>query len=224
MKLTRPRLRRAAGWLALSLACFAGFFELAEDFAYSPKVMAFDRTVSAWATSFRTPPLTSLMIAVTVMGGTVAVSVMAVSLALFTARQGHPRRALYVLVVLVGGVTLSTLMKNLFERPRPPMEGALIALPASFSFPSGHSMGSLCLAWAFSYLVIRSGASRGRVMAAVTASVLYALAVGFSRVYLGVHYPSDVLASWLLGAGWIALATAVYRFVVDPPSPEASSD
>lgn len=215
------RLRRAAGWLAVALVCFAAFFELAEDLAYSPKVHAFDEAVSSAVVALRAPLLDQVMLLVTVLGGTVVVSIAAVALAVVTVRQGHPRRALYVLVVMAGGVALSTVMKNYFERPRPPVEGALITLPSSFSFPSGHSMGSLCLAWAFSYLVARSGASHRRVIGAVCASLLYALAVGFSRVYLGVHYPSDVLASWLLGTGWIALATAVYRFNVDPPAKAA---
>ncbi len=205
------RAARAIAWALAGVACLVGFFELAEDFAYSPKVLAFDRTVSAAAVSLRMPWLDAVMMVVTILGGTIFVSIATAITVGAAARRGRVRAALYALCVLLVGVSLSTVMKGVFERPRPPVSGALIHLPASFSFPSGHSMGSLCLAWVVCYLVLTSNSASRNVRIATVAGVLvYALAVGFSRVYLGVHYPSDVLASWLLGAGWIALVTSGY--------------
>lgn len=205
------RTLRAAGWTVAGLACLAGFFELAEDFAYSPKVLAFDRALSAAAVSLRAPWLNPVLMVITVLGGTIFVSLATAAVIGYASYRGRARAALYALAVLLVGVGASQVMKNVFDRPRPPIDGALIKIPASFSFPSGHSMGSLCLAWVICYLVLTSeSASRRAKSATIAVASLYVLSVGFSRVYLGVHFPSDVAASWLLGAGWIALANGAY--------------
>ncbi|HET6351207.1 MAG TPA: phosphatase PAP2 family protein [Coriobacteriia bacterium] len=217
MKYLRP-----GAWLLASVACLAGFFELAEDFAYSPKIHAFDHAVTSAIISLRSAWLNPVMTFVTVLGGTIVVSAASAAVVAIASLRGRPRAAVYTLAVLVAGVAFSALGKSIFDRPRPPVSGALIALPTSYSFPSGHTMGSLCLAWVVCYLVLTAtSASRSTRSAVTVAAVVYALVVAFSRVYLGVHYPSDVLASWLLGAGWIALVTTVYELVTGRKLAEA---
>lgn len=107
------------------------------------------------------------------------------------------------------GMLLSTLAKGHFERPRPPVSTMLADLPITFSFPSGHSMASLLVATVVAWVVLRSSWPPVAKGFAVVACVMYAVAVGLSRVYLGVHYPSDVIASWLLGGAWLALAVGL---------------
>jgi len=194
---------------AVALACLVGFWELAEDFASSSAVARFDSAVSAAVQALRSPGLTVLMRAVTAAGGTVVVTAVTVVLVLALWRRGRTSDAGFVAAAVGGGALLSALAKGHFGRVRPPANGALISLPESFSFPSGHSMASLCLGTAVAYLALRSEMTRSAKIAVVGGCGAYALAVGVSRVYLGVHWPSDILASWLLGASWLAVVIGV---------------
>ncbi len=186
------------------LACVAGFWELAEDFAISPTVAAFDARVSSAIVALRGPALTVVARLVTATGDTLTVSLVTAVLLYFLWRRRH-RFAVSALVAIAGGALLANLMKDRFGRARPLAESALITLPASFSFPSGHAMASLCVAGVLGYLTVRSSMSPRAKAIAVGALGLWALAVGLSRVYLGVHWPSDVIASWLLGVAWLSL-------------------
>lgn len=120
--------------------------------------------------------------------------------------------ALLMLVSVLGGTVLSEWLKEIFARPRP--EYSTIAAEMSASFPSGHAMLSAITFLTIGALLSRfteSGRLRGFYAGA--AIVLTAL-VGVTRVMLGVHYPSDVLAGWALGAAWaIGCSTAAYFFV-----------
>ena len=108
---------------------------------------------------------------------------------------------LLMLVVLVGGAALCDLMKALIGRPRPELMRHLVDV-RSASFPSGHASTAAFVYLTFAAFLVRSlGAPALRAYVVAAALVLTALA-GVSRVYLGVHYPSDVLGGWLLGWGW----------------------
>ncbi|OLT18582.1 hypothetical protein BJF78_00060 [Pseudonocardia sp. CNS-139] len=113
-----------------------------------------------------------------------------------------------MLAAAAGSIGLFNLLKVLLDRPRPPLLGQLVAAENE-SLPSGHAtmavavVGSLvALAWA-----ARGPAAR---VAMVTAAAAWAAAVGGSRVYLGVHWFSDVVAGWLVGAAWLAVCGAVW--------------
>ena len=100
--------------------------------------------------------------------------------------------------------------KAVFERDRPDSSEAL-ASAAGFSFPSGHAMSSLAIYGALTIVAARSFDSpRARMLVAVLALALV-LAIGFSRVYLGVHYASDVLAGFIAGLAWPALCSLFLR-------------
>jgi undecaprenyl-diphosphatase len=141
---------------------------------------------------------------VTGLGGYAILTIMTVAVVagLLMARKSHA--ALLVLAAIAGGALLSTALKFGFERPRPDLvpHGTRIY---TASFPSGHAMLS-----AISYLTLGALLARvqrqRRVKALVVGlSILITLLVGMSRVYLGVHWPSDVLAGWCVGAAWAAL-------------------
>jgi undecaprenyl-diphosphatase len=195
--------------VAISAVCLIGFIELAGDFAYSPAIVAVDQRVQAAALSWRYPLLTMFMRVFTLAGGTVFVTSITAALVAWLWARARPADAIFAGVGVAGGVLLSTVAKGVFARQRPPAASALADLPSSYSFPSGHSMASFCLAVVVGTLVLRSGARPVIKAATVAACLLYAALVGLSRVYLGVHYPSDVVASWLLGGFWMALAIGV---------------
>lgn len=193
----------------VSAACLAGFWELAEDFACSPAVIAFDESASAAIQSLRTPAMTALMKSATLLAGTAVVVVLTLALVVVLWLRQRRIDAVFVALAVSGGALLSTAAKGHFGRERPLTENALIALPASASFPSGHTMASLCLGFATGYLALRSEMRPAAKYSIIAVCVLYALLAGVSRVYLGVHWPSDVIASWLLGGAWLALLTGV---------------
>jgi undecaprenyl-diphosphatase len=117
------------------------------------------------------------------------------------------RRDLVIIWIaaFAGGGILDGLLKSVVHRSRP-VYGASFVQGQSFSFPSGHAMMSFIGMTMLIYVLIvtgRLGPGRGRV-AAIAASSLFVLGVGISRIYLGVHYPSDVLGGYAAGAGWCA--------------------
>lgn len=107
------------------------------------------------------------------------------------------REGLFAGVAVIGSALLNIGTKQLFARERPSLWES-IAPEATYSFPSGHAMGSMTLAWV---VVLLAWRTRWRVPVLV-AALTFAVLVGLSRVYLGVHYPSDILAGWAAASIW----------------------
>ena len=126
--------------------------------------------------------------------------------------QGLPRVALFVLSAILGGLLLSLALKNGFDRPRPDLvaHGSMIY---TSSFPSGHSMLSAVVYLTGGALLAVAHAARRVRIYLIGCSVLATLLVGVSRVYLGVHWPSDVLAGWAAGAAWAAACWLVAQWL-----------
>lgn len=190
----------------MSLAGFlgvVGLFTSLADEVREGDTQGFDRAVLVFLRSnVAFPQLDSAMIVLTDFGGVLAITLMTAAMVTFMWKKRMFSRAAVLLLSMGGIATAVTLLKLIIARERPSDVGSIIS-EASFSFPSGHSMGSMGLAVA---VVLLMWPTRWRVVV-LAAAVLYVLTIGFSRLYLGVHYPTDVLAGWLLGAGWV---TAVY--------------
>ena len=113
-----------------------------------------------------------------------------------------------VLIGLGGAALLNIILKLLFERVRPDLWEQLV-VETSFSFPSGHSMASAALAGVIIYFIIRSRLKVWLKSTAIAAAVIYVALVGFSRLYLGVHYPTDVVGGWLVTSLWLLVTIPV---------------
>ena len=114
-------------------------------------------------------------------------------------------RTLALLVVATaGGLLVSLLLKGLFDRPRPEFASDA-AYVATSSFPSGHSMLSAVVYLTLGTLLARASSQYRYKIYFLTMAMLVTLLVGFSRIYLGVHYPTDVLAGWSVGLIWALL-------------------
>lgn len=137
----------------------------------------------------------------TALGGITVLSILTVSVMLFLALKGNRRSAGIVAVAIVGGQGLSHLSKMLFSRPRPDLVPHGVEV-ATASFPSGHSMMSAVTYLTLAVMLARVEPRRKIKVLYVALAVYLTAAVGCSRVYLGVHWPSDVLAGWAAGAGW----------------------
>lgn len=126
------------------------------------------------------------------------VTLVAIGYLLIAGKRGA---ALLVAVSVGGGTLISSLFKAIFDRPRPDIVAHIIDVSTA-SFPSGHAMLSAVTYLTLGALMARVEPSHLRKVYFLGLAVFLTLAIGFSRVYLGVHYPTDVLAGWSLGAAW----------------------
>ena len=135
------------------------------------------------------------------------ITVLATGYLLAIRKRSH---ALFVAVSIAGGAILSGLIKAAFVRPRPEIVPHLVHV-TSPSFPSGHSMNSAIVYLTLAVLLARSERDHRVQAYLIGIALLLTLLVGFTRVYLGVHWPSDVLAGWSVGAMWAAGSSLLAR-------------
>lgn len=145
------------------------------------------------------PWLENAMMHLSALGSGAVTSLIAVISSAFLALAGRWRYALLVVACAVGTVVAMELLKGFYERPRPTVVVA-IDPPGGESFPSGHSMISSALYLTLSVLIARTLPHRRLRVFAVLTGVFLAAMVGFTRLYLGNHYPTDVIAGWTAGA------------------------
>ena len=126
--------------------------------------------------------------------------------------QGLPRMALFVLIASMGGSILNGYLKTLFGRARPDVVPHLREV-MSLSFPSGHAMTSAAVYLTLGVLLMRVSSRRVTRWYCMGVAALATILVGLSRVYLGVHYPTDVLAGWMIGLSWALLCWIVERLL-----------
>lgn len=220
----------AAGALALVTAAVGA------DVAAGGLLVRLDLPVLQAAARSRTPGLTLAVTAVTDAGGWAARIPLGLLVAGALARRSGPggpagpagpaqhvegverwRPVVVTAAALAAGPLASTVLKRVVGRVRPPSELAVIT-PTDPSFPSGHATGSAALAVVLAALVLRSGAARSRRarLLVVAAAAVYAGAVGASRLYLGAHWLTDVLAGEALGA---AVGLVVLQLVPERAGP-----
>ena len=170
---------------------------------------AFDSSVTSWTVAHRTSALTSLARALSTIGSQAVLIpvVAALFAALLIRRRFVPGGLLFV--AWGGAILLYSLTKHFVHRPRPPADIWLTNVGMSTAFPSGHATQSLATFLALALVVgawLSRAGWRGRGVALVLAA-----GVGWSRVYLGVHWATDVGAGWLIAAAWVGAAVWVTR-------------
>ncbi len=204
--------RALLGWIALLLGAvpFLLLWLLVQA-SWSP-LAALDGEVAASLNEAvsGSPMLVSVLTAVTDLGGT-GVGVLVMTLAtVFLLIRGQRRLAAFVATTGLGLAVLGPLTKAIVDRARPVVESPVIETPSNASFPSGHSMTAM-VAWGALLLVTLPSVRRRARPWLVAATVLVVVAVGVTRLALGVHFVSDVLAGWALGASWLAVTAAAFR-------------
>ena len=179
----------------------------------SPAFAAADERLSEAFRDLNVPAFDALFGAVTHLGdfGVMFAMVTIACLVLWALRRRTD--AVLLAAVMVVGPSIGAATKDLVERARPSLEFARIALPESYSFPSGHALATFLFFGTLAYIVILNARTvRARTWTVAVCSTLIVL-VGMSRVYLGVHWFGDISASWILGFGIMSLATALYLVV-----------
>ena len=141
---------------------------------------------------------------VTALGGYAVLTLLVAGVAIYLLSIGRRATALLVVGAVVSGTVASTLLKLGFDRPRPDLV-AHLSHSQSSSFPSGHAMLSAVTYLTLGVLLARVHKKRRTKIIVMTYAITLTLLIGASRVYLGVHWPTDVLAGWALGAAWAGL-------------------
>jgi len=139
----------------------------------------------------------------TALGGTPVLVLVVLAVVAYLALDRRGRDAMTVLVAAAGGLLLSIALKMVFSRERPDVVPHLVTVHSP-SFPSGHSMLSAVIWLTLGVLLARFAKRRANEVLPIVAAVVITLLVGCSRLVLGVHYPTDVLAGWAAGASWAA--------------------
>lgn len=174
--------------------------------------MEFDVAVLGWMVEHRVEWLTTMFWIVTTVGNTFMMFVLSTAAwgALLTSRRNLD--AWVVAGAMLTGWGLMNALKYAFARERPPIPERLVEI-STHSFPSGHAMMSMLLATVTIAMMLRSPHPWLHRPVLVTLPVIAALMIGFSRIYLGAHWTTDVLAGWVFGAlwglGWIYAEKAI---------------
>ena len=189
--------------LLAAAGCLLFFGKIAENIVSNDPQVSFDQTAATSLHKLMTPPLTTFFLVVTALGSIEASALVSLIGAVVF---GAWRRWLLFgtwLIAAGGSVVLILLLKALFARPRPYFEQPLLQ-ETYYSFPSGHAMEAIVLYGMLAYLAMLALRTWRARAAVVFGTSLWVLLIGFSRIYLGVHYFSDVVAGFAAGGVWLS--------------------
>ena len=191
---------------AIGLAIFAGIAEAVDEGITQP----FDESVLHWFELRRTPFLDDAMLEITSLGAGLVLVIIVLIASVFLWQTKHKWSTYLLLLATLGGKLLNTFLKIAYERPRPSVVESLTEVHSA-SFPSGHAMSSMVVYGSVAYLVGRLEPGRYLKYTTWTIAAIIILAIGISRMYLGVHYPSDVLGGFIAGLAWVGFLVASMR-------------
>ena len=197
--------------LALAACAGDGFFEIAGNIRTKYQVgKTFDERTYDFVRTHRDSTDTMFFAAATMVGSPVGMGCIVAIVATVLLVRKRFRWTAYLLGTASGGAMLNEVLKHLFMRARPDLNLALVRA-GGYSFPSGHAMGSTVVLGALAYLGMRAWDEWRTKSALLALCVTSVIAIGFSRIYLGVHWISDVGAGLAAGAVWVACSTTAYE-------------
>ncbi|GAB4100886.1 phosphatase PAP2 family protein [Sinomonas halotolerans] len=199
--------------LTLALSVAGG--EVYESVAQKGRLASMDQPVLEAAVAARTPESVAAVTAFTNLGGGLISPIAAAAAAILIAiRTNHWRALVLVPAAGAGSLLVTVFGKDLAGRARPPLASAVPPFEYSPSFPSGHTLNATVLAGIIVYLVALHLRRAWPRAAAIAVAALYAFAMGLSRVYLGHHWLTDVIAAWLLGLAWLSVVVFAHRVFI----------
>jgi membrane-associated phospholipid phosphatase len=208
-----PKQRHLALALAAAAIAAVAFARVAEDYLTNDPLARWDLSFARWLAGHRNAVGTDFFRVVTDIGSPAAAVAIGALICVVLYRRRQLVDAALLPLVLVGAELLNLILKLTFHRPRP--EVAFVHLE-TYSFPSGHAMISTAVYGALAYLAWSRLRTRRARLALITATTTLVSLVCFSRLYLGVHYLSDVLAGAAGGAFWLAIAIALQTAYGEP--------
>lgn len=207
-----PAGRRLILALATAVLAAAAFARIAEDYLTNDPLARWDVSFARWLASERSGAGTEFFRVLTFFGSPAVAFAIATVVAVVLYRRRLLAEAALLPVVLGGAELLNVVLKLSFHRPRP--EVAFVELD-TYSFPSGHAMISSAAYGALAYLAWGRARSRGRRAILIVGTSVAVALICFSRLYLGVHYLSDVLAGAAGGTCWLATSIALHTLYGD---------
>jgi undecaprenyl-diphosphatase len=191
--------------LLVSLVCSASFlilFSWLSEQVFAGDTQRLDSSIRMKVHEFFSPQLTRFMEVMTFLGSIGFLTSLFVILVAVWIAKGRKRPAVWMAIAVGGSVILDISLKLSFHRPRPiPFVGVA---PLTYSFPSGHALSSFCFYGVLAgLLTVRIENRAIRILIWIVAATLVA-AIGLSRIYLGVHYPTDVIAGYIAAAAWVS--------------------
>jgi membrane-associated phospholipid phosphatase len=196
----------------------AMFSELAEEAVNSSEMKNLDMEVSAWFFNQRRSPLSQAAYYFTQLGTTLGICLSTVLLGLILLWKKRAWYLLPLLAAVLGSGLSSRLSKLHFQRERP-LHLAYYDPEATYSFPSGHATSSMALVGILCYFILLEVKNTRARVALCLAGAMYILLMGMSRIYLGVHFFTDVVAGYLLGLLWVLLAVGLLEYAAHKKRP-----
>lgn len=187
-----------------AVALLTGHLAVVDAVEDASAVARLDAPVHAWFVAHRTGLLDPVMVEVSAVGGTLGMGALTLVAAVLLLRSGRRAHALIVVVGSVCGELLGDGAKLLYQRARPPVADQLV-VATSYALPSGHSLGAIATVGVVAAVAVQLWPGRARRVAVVVLAAAVVLLIGTSRLYLGVHWLTDVLSGYLLGGAWLAV-------------------
>jgi membrane-associated phospholipid phosphatase len=207
-----PNTRELGPTLIVSAVAAGLFLVIALAIALSTSLAALDAKAGTWLHVRATPLVSNAMVAVSFLGAPMTLTIVAVAGSLLLLYRRRHSEAAVLSTVVLGGNLLNFCLKHLIQRGRPLFDDPIFSLP-SYSFPSGHAMASTVFYGFLSIYAVINARERYAACVAVAAAVFMVALVSFSRVYLGLHYLSDVVGGIAEGVAWLAFCFAALHYV-----------
>ena len=189
----------------ISFIAFVTFGNIAEQVVEAEGVVRFDQALATALHQNANALTVTLFHLITNLGGLMATIVIGLGVALWLYISQHKRLLISWTVAIIGNSILNMLLKLAFQRARPSFENPLL-VESFYSFPSGHAMGSVVMYGMLAYILsVLVADLRWKRMALACITIWFVLFIGFSRMYLGVHYFSDIAAGFVAGLGWLTI-------------------
>lgn len=195
--------------LLVAALCMIAFISIALSISDN-QIHRFDDTLIGWIQGLESPGMTQFMHLFTWIGSEMpVVFITIIAMIVLYVCLRHKRELLFLACVLAGSTLLNALLKLVFQRARPTINRIIEV--SGYSFPSGHSMAAFSLYGGLAFLIWKHVPTlTGRVLM-IVASAVFILTIGISRIYLGVHYPSDIVGGYFLSGCWLSTCIWFYR-------------
>jgi len=199
-------------WIAISvfITASAAFAAIAYSVMTTAPIMKQDLQVSVWLHTHNNAVFLAFLYAITEVHSPVGMTIIACLFALWLWRSGHHYWTLSLAIAVPGGMLVNTVIKELVYRARPVWDDPILTL-SSTGFPSGHTAGATLFYGFVAAFIVWNTKGPWRHIVAIVCCVLMVALVGFSRIYLGAHYLSDVLAAISMSLVWLVLSLIAVR-------------
>lgn len=202
-------------WIAGAIALFVGFtlltLEMREAEGGSPELI---HTLDIWTQQYlfaaRSPSLNAIMVDVTALGSTTVLTLIVSLVLVYEVMRRNARSAFLLVIAALASAGLTQVFKHFFARMRPDIHERLVEV-AGYSYPSGHSVSSSCIYLSLAFILAKPFARSVERAVLIALFVTVIFLIGFSRIYLGVHYLSDVLAGFSVGIGCASCVQALEK-------------